>query len=78
MGIYDAAQERLSDGGIITPDTVVKTAIHEYECNVIGIRDGYDGFLNLDSMIITRGRWISIGDESCSPLLIGEAAEGVG
>src|SRR5512141_1795543 len=23
----------------------VKTAIHEYECEVIGIRDGYDGFI---------------------------------
>ena len=24
----------------------VKTAINEFECEVFGIRDGYDGFLN--------------------------------
>ena len=25
---------------------VVKTAIYEYGCEVFGIRDGYDGFVN--------------------------------
>jgi 6-phosphofructokinase len=30
---------------------VVKTAIHEYNCEVFGIRDGYDGFINEKGII---------------------------
>jgi ATP-dependent phosphofructokinase / diphosphate-dependent phosphofructokinase len=30
---------------------VVKTAIHEYKCEVIGIRDGYDGFIEDQGVI---------------------------
>ena len=33
---------------------VVKTAIYEYECEVLGIRDGYDGFVN-DGGVIPLG-----------------------
>ena len=33
---------------------VVKTAIYEYDCHVIGIRDGYDGFID-DGGIIPLG-----------------------
>src|SRR5512145_2566166 len=29
----------------------VKTAVYEYGCEVIGIRDGYDGFLNAEGVI---------------------------
>jgi 6-phosphofructokinase 1 len=29
----------------------VKTAIHEYECEVIGVRDGYDGFIDEKGII---------------------------
>jgi phosphofructokinase-like protein len=31
--------------------TAVKTAIHEYGCEVLGIRDGYDGFVNEKGII---------------------------
>ncbi|MBK9780321.1 MAG: ATP-dependent 6-phosphofructokinase [Anaerolineales bacterium] len=33
----------------------VKTAINEYKCEVIGIRDGYDGFLDPQSGIVPLG-----------------------
>ncbi len=33
---------------------VVKTAIHEYDCDVIGVRDGYDGFID-DQGIVRLG-----------------------
>src|SRR5690349_18624580 len=29
----------------------VKTAIYEYGCEVVGIRDGYDGFLNEEGLV---------------------------
>lgn len=34
---------------------VVKTAIHEYKCEVFGIRDGYDGFLDEKHGVIRLG-----------------------
>ncbi|HNM36382.1 MAG TPA: ATP-dependent 6-phosphofructokinase, partial [Anaerolineales bacterium] len=33
----------------------VKTAINEYQCEVIGIRDGYDGFLDTQNGIVPLG-----------------------
>ena len=33
----------------------VKTAINEYHCDVLGIRDGYDGFLDSQNGIVSLG-----------------------
>ncbi len=34
---------------------VVKTAIYEFGCEVFGIRDGYDGFVNEKGIIRSNG-----------------------